>query len=226
MITRRALLRSSLAVTGSGIAGWGCSPGSGPRNVSGRLLGPSASLGHRLRAGSHPPPSATRAAQVVIAGGGIAGLSAAYTLQKQGVRDILIVDSLAEPGGNAATPNTRPPQAATPNSAPSQRQGSYQRFGEPGASPSAPRNDRPSSAQGSNGGWKSFGTPGSPNPAPRQPYSPPQSRPAPGSSPAPAYSAPRQAPSTSAPARTAPAAPSAHPSGGASHAGGSGKGRR
>jgi len=102
-MTRRALLRSSLAVAGGGIAGWGCAPASGPRDVSGRLLGPSASLGHRLRAGSYPPPSATRGAQVVIAGGGIAGLSAAYALRRQGVRDILIVDSLTEPGGNASS---------------------------------------------------------------------------------------------------------------------------
>jgi phytoene dehydrogenase-like protein len=67
------------------------------------LLGPSAALGHRLRDQSYPPPSSTRETQVVIAGGGIAGLAAAYALKRQGVRDILIVDSLPEPGGNASS---------------------------------------------------------------------------------------------------------------------------
>jgi hypothetical protein len=62
-----------------------------------------------------------------------------------------------EPG--AGSVNNRP-QAATGNG---QRQGSLQRFGEPGRTPSA---------QGA-GGWKSFGTPGRASPS-RQPYNPPQ----------------------------------------------------
>lgn len=40
---------------------------------------------------------------MVIAGGGIAGLAAAYALQRRGIRDVLIVDALAEPGGNASS---------------------------------------------------------------------------------------------------------------------------
>jgi hypothetical protein len=143
-----------------------------------------------------------------------------------------------EPGGNAATQNTRPSQAATPNSTAAQRQGSFQRFGEPGSSQSAPRNDRPPSAQGSTGGWKSFGTPGSSSAAPRQPYNPPQNRPRTGTSSSPANNAPRQAPgNTNTPARTAPSSstpersapapsPSSHPAAGrAGRSGSGGKGR-
>jgi len=122
-----------------------------------------------------------------------------------------------EPGGNGASQNTRPPQAAaSSNSTAAQRQGSLQRFGEPGASQNAPRNDRPPASQGG-GNWKSFGTPGSSTPAARQPYNPPpQNRPASGSG----TSAP------SAPQRSAPApASSGHPAAGHSSSGG-GKGHR
>ncbi len=103
MITRRALIRSSLAITGAGIAGWGCSPAGRAGPLPGQLLGPSAALGHRLREPSWPAPSAKCEAQVVIAGGGIAGLAAAYALKRQGIGDVLIVDALGEAGGNASS---------------------------------------------------------------------------------------------------------------------------
>jgi hypothetical protein len=103
LITRRALLRSTLAVAGAGVAGLSCSRGPVERAVPGRLMGPSAALGHRLRDHTYPAPSATREAQIVIAGAGIAGLAAAYALRRQGIRDILLVDALAEPGGNASS---------------------------------------------------------------------------------------------------------------------------
>ena len=102
MISRRSLLRSSLAATAAGAVGWGCSPAKGSRAVPGKLLGPSAALGHRLRDHSYPAPTETRQAGVVIAGAGIAGLAAAYALRRHGVRDVLIVDALAAPGGNAS----------------------------------------------------------------------------------------------------------------------------
>ena len=142
-----------------------------------------------------------------------------------------------EPGANAANQNTRPPQASG-NTTAAQRQGGFQRFGEPGTAQSAPRNDRPPSAQGGTGSWRSFGTPGSSNQAPRQPYNPPQSRQqVPGGS----NSAPRTAPSYSAPQRSAPSTPSysapraapstsaprsAPSSGGGHSSGSSGKGHR
>jgi phytoene dehydrogenase-like protein len=99
VITRRTLLRGTLAAAGGGLAG--CGP-AGSRAVPGRLLGPSAALGHRLRDHEIPAPDSTREAAVVIAGGGIAGLGAAYALRRQGVRDVLLLDVLDAPGGNAS----------------------------------------------------------------------------------------------------------------------------
>jgi hypothetical protein len=84
------------------IGALGCSRRMDSGEVSGRLLGPSAALGHRLRDHSYPPTSASRETQVVIAGAGIAGLAAAHALRRQGVRDVLMIDVLNEPGGNAS----------------------------------------------------------------------------------------------------------------------------
>ncbi len=102
MITRRALLRSALAAAGAGVAGPGCARRRTAHGFPGRLMGPSAALGHRLREHAYPVPSATREVRVVIAGAGIAGLAAAYALRRQGIRDVLLVDALPEPGGNAS----------------------------------------------------------------------------------------------------------------------------
>lgn len=103
MITRRALLRSTLAAAGASVAGLSCSRAPVGRAVPGRLMGPSAALGHRLRDHTYPAPSATREAQVVIAGAGIAGLAAACALRREGIRDVLLIDALPEPGGNASS---------------------------------------------------------------------------------------------------------------------------
>ncbi len=100
MITRRRLLRNSIAaLTAATLAG--CElPGA--RNIPGRLVDSGASLGHQLRDGKTPAPSATRKARVVIAGGGIAGLAAARTLRRLGVEDVLLIEALDEVGGNSS----------------------------------------------------------------------------------------------------------------------------
>jgi hypothetical protein len=74
-----------------------------PPEVTGRILGASAALGHRLRSGSFPAPSQTIERSVVIVGGGIAGLSAAWKLQKSGVDDFLLLELEKQVGGNAAS---------------------------------------------------------------------------------------------------------------------------
>lgn len=103
LITRRELLRSTLATAGASMGAFGCHRESLGRTLPGRLMGPSAALGHRLRDHAVPAPSATREARVVIAGAGIAGLAAAYALRRRGVRDVLLIDALPEPGGNASS---------------------------------------------------------------------------------------------------------------------------
>jgi hypothetical protein len=105
---RRAFAAAAVGGIGAtSVGAGGCDAMRMPRHVAGRLLGPSAALGHRLRdrrpaEDATVRPDDTREASVVIAGGGIAGLAAAYALRCAGVRDVLIVEALADAGGNAS----------------------------------------------------------------------------------------------------------------------------
>ena len=72
-----------------------------PALPPGTLVGADQVLGHRLRDGQLPEPDVTRKAPVVIVGGGIAGLSAGWALQKAGFHDFVILELECEVGGNA-----------------------------------------------------------------------------------------------------------------------------
>ncbi|UCV13305.1 NAD(P)-binding protein [Dechloromonas denitrificans] len=61
----------------------------------------SSSLGHRLRDGDFPPPGETRRTDVLIVGGGISGLSAAWQLSRAAVDDFIVLDLENEAGGNS-----------------------------------------------------------------------------------------------------------------------------
>lgn len=54
-----------------------------------------------LRTGGFPPPTRTIRTEVAIVGGGMAGLSAGWRLQKRGVNDFWILELEPEVGGNA-----------------------------------------------------------------------------------------------------------------------------
>lgn len=97
---RRRFLASMPAL---GIAACGDRPrGAGSiKPVSGRLLGPSFEIGHSLKDGGLPEPGETLRRTVVIAGGGIAGLSAAWKLRKAGFDDFTLFELEEAPGGNA-----------------------------------------------------------------------------------------------------------------------------
>ena len=69
--------------------------------AGGRLLGPDMALGHRLRDGHFPAPSSSERMPLVIVGGGVAGLSAAWRLQKAGFSDFVLLELEQQPGGNA-----------------------------------------------------------------------------------------------------------------------------
>ncbi len=116
---------------------------------------------------------------------------------------------------NAAPRGTDRPAAST--QAPAQRNGGWNRFGEPGGN-QAPRGGERQAAPQSNGGFNRFGSPGSTNNAPRPQYSPPprsESRGNPGGS------APRSsAPSSSAPRSSSGGGGGARSSGGGSSRGG------
>ena len=73
------------------------------RTIPGRIMGASSVIGHRLRDGKFPAPSRTLNAAVVIVGGGIAGLTAAYRLSQSGMHDFLLLELEPEAGGNSSS---------------------------------------------------------------------------------------------------------------------------
>jgi hypothetical protein len=67
----------------------------------GTLGGGDLALGHRLQAGGFPAPGETRRVPVLIVGAGIAGLSAAWKLDRAGLHDFALYELEDAPGGNA-----------------------------------------------------------------------------------------------------------------------------
>ena len=67
----------------------------------GELVGASDSIGHRLRGGPLPQPSRWETHNVVIAGGGIAGLAAAWHLATSGIRDVILFELEPALGGTS-----------------------------------------------------------------------------------------------------------------------------
>ena len=106
-LTRRDLLR--LGPAAAGALAIGCRPNApaardippGYGRITGKIVGASHRVGHRLREGNLPAPQQTREVPVVIVGGGMAGLSAGWKLTRSGMRDFLLLELEPEPGGNA-----------------------------------------------------------------------------------------------------------------------------
>lgn len=78
------------------------------RRIPCRRLGPSRNLGHMLRDGAWDRSamkagSSPRRKQVLIVGGGIAGLSAGWWLKKNGFDDFVILELEKDVGGNSAS---------------------------------------------------------------------------------------------------------------------------
>ncbi len=95
-LTRREFLSGALAVAALG------SCRTAGREIPGELLGPNHALGHRLRTGGFPAPSKTEKTKVAIVGAGAAGLSAAWKLERSGVKDFVVLDLEPKAGGNSA----------------------------------------------------------------------------------------------------------------------------
>ncbi len=83
----------------------GCSAQPTPPQLTGRIVGPSDKLGHRLRKAARPSPNADawQRCGVVIVGGGIAGLAAAWRLQRAGFHDFTVIEMEPLPGGTSAS---------------------------------------------------------------------------------------------------------------------------
>jgi glycine/D-amino acid oxidase-like deaminating enzyme len=72
------------------------------RPIAGGFLDDGHVLGHYLRDGNDAPAvQETVKVPVVIVGGGIAGLSAGWRLEKRGFRDFVLLEMLKQPGGNS-----------------------------------------------------------------------------------------------------------------------------
>lgn len=70
--------------------------------ITGSYVNEAFPLGHRLRDHqAFPIASETRRVPIVIVGGGISGLSAAWRLRKQNFRDFVLLEMEPQPGGNA-----------------------------------------------------------------------------------------------------------------------------
>jgi phytoene dehydrogenase-like protein len=74
----------------------------GDRRIEGGFVNESAARGHALRDGAAmPAPKRHERFPIVIVGGGIAGLSAAWHLERSGFRDFVLLEMETQPGGNA-----------------------------------------------------------------------------------------------------------------------------
>jgi protoporphyrinogen oxidase len=100
--TRRDVLAALLGVPIALAAGCSRKP---PPLPEGRIVGASAGIGHRLRDGyrPRPPANAWQDSAVVIVGGGIAGLSAAWRLLLAGFEDFVVLELEPRPGGTSGS---------------------------------------------------------------------------------------------------------------------------
>jgi phytoene dehydrogenase-like protein len=98
--TRREILAAFLGVPAV-LAG--CSSLREPPVPDGEMMGTSRELGHRLRDGARFTPAKDHwsRAGVVIVGGGVAGLAAAWRFLKAGYRDFVLLELEKEPGGTS-----------------------------------------------------------------------------------------------------------------------------
>jgi hypothetical protein len=71
--------------------------------IPGSILGGGHVIGHRLREmGGIPKPTRTVKADVIVAGGGIAGLAAARKLKQLGIENVIVLELEAKEGGTSS----------------------------------------------------------------------------------------------------------------------------
>jgi monoamine oxidase len=92
-VTRRTALVAGAAALG------GCTRQS--VDYDGAWIGVSHSRGHRLREHATVPAAARQRADVIVAGGGIAGLACARALVRSGIDDVVLLELEDTPGGNS-----------------------------------------------------------------------------------------------------------------------------
>jgi protoporphyrinogen oxidase len=99
--SRRELLAAFLGAPA--LVTTGCHSERVPPLPPGEIVGPSEGLGHRLRDGWRPQPAANawESKRVVIVGGGVAGLAAAWKLRRAGITDFTLLELEPAPGGTS-----------------------------------------------------------------------------------------------------------------------------
>jgi predicted NAD/FAD-dependent oxidoreductase len=110
--SRRRFLAGAAAAPALLLGGCTRRPPDWRRRVEGRWIGDNAALGHRVReatggrsgtdARAAPPAAAReRRCDVLVVGGGIAGLAAARALRRAGVEDLALLELEEDAGGNS-----------------------------------------------------------------------------------------------------------------------------
>jgi phytoene dehydrogenase-like protein len=94
--TRRELLQAFAA-----LAAVSCTGRSRGRTIAGSIVGGAHTRGHKIREGLRPKPDRWEETGVAVVGGGIAGLSAAWTLERGVHRDFVVLELEDAPGGTA-----------------------------------------------------------------------------------------------------------------------------
>ena len=100
-LTRREVLAAFLGAPFA-LAACGARGGSQePPLPEGEIVGTDDRLGHLVRDGLRPEPEAWERAGVVIVGGGVAGLAAAWRFLRAGFEDFVLLELEPEPGGTS-----------------------------------------------------------------------------------------------------------------------------
>jgi len=96
-LSRRDLLKG---LAGLGVVSCAGRAG-GKRTIAGSIVGGAHRLGHGIRDGFLPEPRRREETGVAILGAGVAGLSAAWTLERAGATEFLVLELEHAPGGTA-----------------------------------------------------------------------------------------------------------------------------
>jgi hypothetical protein len=102
--TRREVLAAFLGIP---VALAACHSNVAPKFPEGEIIGASDVFGHKIRdeLRIEPSPERWESIEVLIVGGGIAGLSAAWQLQKAGFEKFLLLELEPAPGGTSRSGN-------------------------------------------------------------------------------------------------------------------------
>jgi glycine/D-amino acid oxidase-like deaminating enzyme len=100
-LSRRELLAGLLGASAGLLAG--CEGRSASLPPAGEILSPNYAVGHRIRDGFRPRPANDRwqETDVVIIGGGVSGLAAAWALKRSGLERFVILELEGAPGGTS-----------------------------------------------------------------------------------------------------------------------------